>query len=66
MNKQNFIFFTVLIFQFNCLAQPVSLHPQNPHYLFFKGKSLVLVTSAEHNGAVINADFDYEKYLCTM
>jgi len=44
-------------------AQPVSLHPANPHYLVFKGKPLVLITSAEHYGAVLNSDFDYVKYL---
>lgn len=47
-------------------AQPVALHPENPHYLLFKGKPLVLITSAEHYGSVINRDFDYKKYLETM
>ncbi len=47
-------------------AQPVALHPENPHYLLYKGKPLVLVTSAEHYGSVINRDFDYRKYLATM
>ena len=32
-------------------AQPLSLHPENPHYFAFKGKPTVLVTSGEHYGA---------------
>ena len=63
MNKLNFIFFFLLIIGLNSLAQPISLHPQNPHYFLYKGKPAVLITSAEHYGAVLNADFDYKKYL---
>lgn len=44
-------------------AQPIALHPDNPHYLLYKGQPTLLITSAEHYGAVLNADFDYEKYL---
>lgn len=66
MNKLNFIFFILLIIGLNSLAQPISLHPQNPHYFLYEGKPVVLVTSAEHYGAVLNADFDYKKYLQTM
>ncbi len=44
-------------------AEPLSLHPENPHYFLFRGKPVVLITSAEHYGAVINLDFDYVKYL---
>jgi len=47
-------------------AQPVALHPDNPHYLIYKGKPLLLITSAEHYGAVLNKDFDYITYLNTM
>jgi len=42
---------------------PLALHPQNPHYFLFRGKPTVLVTSGEHYGAVLNADFDYVTYL---
>jgi|GEM_PF-2540475 len=31
-------------------AQPISLHPDNPHYFLFQGKPTVLITSAEHYG----------------
>jgi hypothetical protein len=44
-------------------AEPLRLHPDNPHYFLFRGEPAVLVTSAEHYGAVLNADFDYRKYL---
>ena len=42
---------------------PLALHPQNPHYFLFRGKPTIIITSAEHYGAVINRDFDYVKYL---
>jgi Cellulase (glycosyl hydrolase family 5) len=42
---------------------PIALHPDNPHYFVFRGKPAILVTSAEHYGAVLNRDFDYIKYL---
>jgi hypothetical protein len=45
------------------LFKPISLHPENPHYFLFRGKPAVLITSAEHYGAVINLDFDYVTYL---
>jgi len=43
--------------------KPISLHPDNPHYFLFRGKPTVLITSAEHYGAVVNPDFDYRTYL---
>lgn len=45
---------------------PVRLLPENPHYLEFKGRPIVLVTSAEHYGALLNRAFDYGKYLETL
>jgi hypothetical protein len=47
-------------------AQPIALHPQNPHYFLYRGQPLALITSAEHYGSVINADFDYKRYLATL
>ncbi len=44
-------------------ATPISLHPDNPHYLLFRGKPTVLITSTEHYGAVLNGDFDAIPYL---
>jgi hypothetical protein len=65
MNKLILLFFVTLMVAI-AAAQPLSLHTQNPHYLQYKGKSVVLVTSAEHYGAVLNRDFDFEKYLQTL
>ena len=48
------------------LAQPVSIHPENPHYFLYRGKPTIIITSAEHYGAVLNLDFDYKKYLETL
>jgi len=46
--------------------QPVCLHPKNPHYFLFRGKAVAFITSGEHYGAVLNADFDYQKYLTAL
>jgi len=43
-------------------GQPVSLLPENPHYFLYKNRPLILITSAEHYGAVVNCRFDYDKY----
>jgi hypothetical protein len=42
---------------------PISLHPENPHYLLFRGKPTILIGSGEHYGAVLNGDFDFGPYL---
>jgi len=47
-------------------ADPISLHPDNPHYFLFRGKPNVLLTSGEHYGAVLNSEFDYTTYLDTL
>ncbi len=47
-------------------AGPIGLHPKNPRYFIYKGKPLLIVTSAEHYGAVLNPAFDYMKYLNTL
>jgi len=44
-------------------SQPVSLHPENPHYFLYGNKPAVFITSGEHYGALLNLDFDYTKYL---
>ena len=43
-------------------AEPIKLHPDNPHYYLFHGKPTILITSAEHYGGVVNKDFDYVAY----
>ena len=45
------------------LAEPISPHPSNPHYFLYQGRPTILITSAEHYGAVINRAFDYVPYL---
>ena len=47
-------------------GRPLALHPDNPHYFVFRGKPAILITSAEHYGAVLNLDFDFAKYLDTL
>lgn len=44
------------------LADPIRLHPENPRYFEYEGEPTVLITSAEHYGALVNLDFDYEIY----
>ena len=58
------LFFTLIIS--SSIAQPVKLCPKNPHYFEYKGKPKIFITSAEHYGAVLNLDFDYEIYLNTL
>ena len=50
------------------LAKPagfatLALDPINPHYFRFRGRTTVFITSGEHYGAILNARFDYLKYL---
>lgn len=47
-------------------APPVSLHPDNPHYFLFRGRPTLLISSGEHYGALLNAEFDCKKYLDTL
>ncbi|REG92822.1 hypothetical protein [Algoriphagus antarcticus] len=46
--------------------QPIKLLFENPHYFEYNSKPTALITSAEHYGAVLNADFNFEKYLNTL
>ncbi len=45
------------------MAEPFSIHPENPHYFLYRGKPTIIITSGEHYGAVVNLDFDYKRYL---
>jgi hypothetical protein len=47
-------------------APPIGLHPDNPRYYEFRGKPTILLTSAEHYGAVLNGRFNYIRYLDTL
>jgi hypothetical protein len=44
-------------------SSPIQVYRDNPHYYLFRGKPTILITSAEHYGAVVNLDFDYVTYL---
>ena len=48
------------------IDEPVRVCDANPHYFSYRGRPTVLITSAEHYGAVINLDFDYAAYLDTL
>ena len=61
--KTSLIIYAVLFTALVTRAQPISLHPANPHYFLYNGRPTVLITSAEHYGAVINGTPDYKKYL---
>lgn len=60
------VFALVLLAGASSARDPLALHPENPHYFLFRGKPTVLITSAEHYGAVINLDFAYNTYLETL
>ena len=45
---------------------PVRLDQKNPHYFLFRGRTVALITSGEHYGAILNADFAYKKYLAAL
>ncbi|MFW5657289.1 MAG: cellulase family glycosylhydrolase [Bacteroidota bacterium] len=65
--KRHLLFIPFLMMCANVLfSQPIQLHPDNPHYFNYKGEPMLLITSAEHYGAVINLDFDYITYLNTL
>jgi hypothetical protein len=46
--------------------EPIALHPENPHYFLWRGRPTILISSAEHYGAVMNLDFDWRSYLNTL
>src|SRR5690348_5835028 len=47
-------------------SKPITLHPQNPHYFEYQGKPLILISSGEHYGSVLNLDLDFKKYLSEL
>ena len=58
-----FSFLNVLAATIHAATPPLALHPENPHYFLWRGQPTVLITSAEHYGAVVNLDFNYPAYL---
>ena len=53
------VFFVSTSLPAEAATTALSLHPNNPHYLLFRGKPTVIITSSEHYGAVLNLDFDF-------
>jgi hypothetical protein len=47
-------------------GQVFSVHPDNYRCFLYKGKPIKIVTTAEHYGAVMNTNFDYNVYLKEM
>ena len=47
-------------------GQVFSVHPDNYRCFLYKGKPMKILTAAEHYGAVMNTEFDYEIYLEEM
>jgi len=58
------LLFAGFVVSFLCCSSsdPIHLHPKNPHYFEWKGEPTVLITSAEHYGAVLNLDYEFEPY----
>ncbi|MCL2775558.1 MAG: hypothetical protein FWD71_19770, partial [Oscillospiraceae bacterium] len=46
----------------NASPNAIGISEKNPHYFQYKGKEILLITSAEHYGAVVSRKFDYVKY----
>ena len=44
----------------------MKIYPENPHYIEFRSRPIVVIGSGEHYGAVLNLDFDYLPYLDTL
>lgn len=63
VNATRAVAFILMLLAARSNAQTIRIDSANPHYYFFDGKPTVLVTSAEHYGAVVNGDFDYVAYL---
>jgi hypothetical protein len=59
-------FISLVFISIPLFSQPISLHPENPHYFLYQGKPTVLITSGEHYGSVINPDFNFDLYLETI
>ncbi len=53
-----------LVLLMSCSGKgPICKHHNNPHYFEYNGKPLLLITTDQHYGAVINLDFDYIPFL---
>ena len=64
--KKPILLTSLFFFCIFAFGQTIQLYKENPHYFQYKEKPILLITSGEHYGAVINLDFDYVKYLNTL
>src|SRR4029079_15742613 len=49
-----------------CSEEGLTVNQENARYLTYRGKTIVLIGSTEHYGAVLNSELDYVKYLDTL
>jgi hypothetical protein len=56
----------MLFFTFQLAAQPLRVHPENPHIFQYKNRPYIIIGSGEHYGALMNRKFDYKTYLKTL
>ena len=63
MKKTGFLGFALVLLIAGASGEPITVDPSNPHYYLFHGQPTILITSAEHYGALVNLDFDYVAYL---
>jgi hypothetical protein len=61
--KMAFLGLALVLLIARASGQPITVDPSNPRYYLFNGQPTILITSAEHYGAIVNLDFDYVTYL---
>ncbi len=62
-NMNNALAFLLLAAPLFAAEKPINLHPANHRYYEFRGKPTVLITSAEHYGAVLTSISNTESTL---
>jgi hypothetical protein len=60
IQRWSFLFFISISMQ---VSAQLRVNNSNPHYLQYKNKPVILITSAEHYGCLVNTAFDYITYL---
>jgi hypothetical protein len=58
-----FLTIVLILLPVSSMKSQVAVSKINPHYLFYKSKPIILITSDHHYGAVIDLDFNFVKYL---
>jgi hypothetical protein len=60
------LFFLTALIVPRLSSEPVTTDSSNPHYYSFHGRPILLITSAEHYGGVINKAFNYVVYFDSL